>query len=203
MLPGWLARVCFFSSVTLWHIPVSTALSYTVVPRNVSQDVGKAATFLCGVSPETAATRVDFTIYRRHGNYSVLCPGEPLSLPSQGLNGYCEVKGEELRAVWSVAYNSRKDNGTYVACRPTGLSPAFAYLTVKGNGAPRRDLPVFCDPSKPELSRDVTGAGSVTAVCFLSDPCAQRTAATSPPSSAASSAASWGSSPSSVWCTWE
>ncbi|XP_064161573.1 uncharacterized protein LOC135237927 isoform X2 [Anguilla rostrata] len=135
MLPGWLARVCFFSSVTLWHIPVSTALSYTVVPRNVSQDVGKAATFLCGVSPETAATRVDFTIYRRHGNYSVLCPGEPLSLPSQGLNGYCEVKGEELRAVWSVAYNSRKDNGTYVACRPTGLSPAFAYLTVKENSS--------------------------------------------------------------------
>ncbi|KAJ8287620.1 hypothetical protein COCON_G00002790 [Conger conger] len=132
---SWLARLGFFCSVVLWQIPVSPALSYTSIPLNVTQDSGKVANFLCGVSPETATTRVEFTIHRRHGNYSVLCPGEPMSLPSQGLNGYCEVKGQELRAGWSIAYSSRRDSDTYVVCEPTGLSPTYAYLTVKGNNS--------------------------------------------------------------------
>lgn len=135
MLSCWLVCLWFFCVLILPHIPASLALSYTSTPHNVSQMSGKAASFLCGISPETATTTVLFTIHHCRGNQSVQCPGEPNYLPSLGLNGYCEVEGQELRAVWSMAYISQRDDATYVVCQPTGLRATYAYLSVKGNNS--------------------------------------------------------------------
>ncbi|KAG9335407.1 hypothetical protein JZ751_004728 [Albula glossodonta] len=130
MLPCWLVELWLFSSVVFQQIPASTALTYTSAPHNISQESGKPVSFLCGVSPETASLKLNFTIYSHYGNHSLFCPGGTVNLQPEGLKGHCEVKGQELRALWSIAHSMPRDDGTLVVCRSTGLPPAYGYLTL-------------------------------------------------------------------------
>lgn len=52
--------------------PNAAALSYRTRPANLTVAVGESAEFRCGV-PKTSPN-ITFTIYRSHGNYSLICP---------------------------------------------------------------------------------------------------------------------------------
>ncbi|XP_029927478.1 uncharacterized protein LOC115373301 [Myripristis murdjan] len=108
-------------------------LSYKTLPANITVAVGEPAVFRCGVSP---ASKVTFTLHGSHGNHSLTCPGEPVNDIPQALYGSCQVKREELQAVWTMRGTSYSDDSTRVECQQQNHPDApAAFLHVYDNGA--------------------------------------------------------------------
>lgn len=86
------------------------APAYVTRPANVTAALGEPAEFRCGV------VRSSPNVTLSYGNYSLTCPGDPLTFIPQALYGTCETHTGETVAVWTVKGTSLSDNGTRVLC---------------------------------------------------------------------------------------
>ncbi|XP_029306766.1 uncharacterized protein LOC115020877 isoform X2 [Cottoperca gobio] len=100
---------------TTTSAPNPVALSYRTRPADVTVAVGKPAVFRCGVPK--ASTNLTFTFYGNHRNYSLTCPSGYVEDIPQALYGSCDMKKDELLAVWTLKGTSFSDNGTRVVCQ--------------------------------------------------------------------------------------
>lgn len=90
------------------------ASGYRTLPIDVKVAVGEPAEFRCGVSE--VVQNLTFTLYTSHGNYTLTCPNGKVEDIPQSLYGNCEVKKDELLAVWTLKRTSYSDNDTWVTC---------------------------------------------------------------------------------------
>ncbi|KAF7656985.1 hypothetical protein LDENG_00033250 [Lucifuga dentata] len=113
--------------------PNPAALNYNPLPANLTVAVGEPAVFHCGVS--SASSKLNFTLYGSHRNYSLICPGGSEEDILQALYGSCD-EAEGVKAVWTIKGTSFSDDTTRVVCQQTNhpdAPPAFLHVYDNGN----------------------------------------------------------------------
>lgn len=132
MRPRSVSRFSLMLAVVLQLVRPSSAQGapvYLTWPANVTAALGEPAVFRCGV------VRRSPNVTLSYGNYSLTCPGDPLTFIPQALYGTCETHTREIVAVWTVKGTSFSDNGTRVLCiSPLDSIALVATLHVFDNG---------------------------------------------------------------------